>query len=85
MKKVYVKPELMFENFFLSANIAGDCGIKTYTPNSGQCAYPVDAGDFGTWNIFIDTVDACTTKEQDGEYNGICYDVPFSEANLFNS
>lgn len=84
MKKTYVKPEIMFENFALSTNIAGDCEVKTWTPNSGSCAYEVK-DEFGdTYNVFLTEMSACTTKPQEGAYNNICYHVPYGE-NLFNS
>lgn len=88
MKKTYTKPEILFENFSLSTNIAGTCDIKTNTPAQGTCAYVVTAGPL-TWNVFTSGISACTTSEAedgaaDGAYNGICYDVPFGD-NLFNS
>ena len=84
MKKTYNKPEIMFESFTLSTNIAGDCKVKTWTPNSGSCAYEVK-DEFGdTYNVFTSAVTLCTTHEEDGEYSNICYDVPYGD-NLFNS
>lgn len=88
MKKVYTKPEIMFESFTLSASIAGDCGTKTNTPSQGNCAYGEDT-DFGV-AIFTDAVTACVYKESndgsaDGIFNGICYHVPTEGMNLFNS
>lgn len=84
MKKHYEKPQIMFEDFTLSTNIAGTCTVKTWTPNSGECAYPVTDEFLGTVNVFTSSTQACTTTEDDGEYNGICYHVPFGD-NLFNS
>lgn len=84
MKKVYEKPQIMFESFTLSTNIAGDCEHKTWTPNSGTCAYEIETV-VGTRFVFISEVQSCTTKEQDGEFNGICYHNPSEANNLFNS
>lgn len=85
MKKRYEKPQIVFEDFTLSTNIAGDCDVKTWTPNSGKCAYPVKDEFLGTLNIFTsEMVGICTTPEKDGEYNGICYHAPYGD-NLFNS
>lgn len=84
MKKMYFKPQIAFESFELSTNIAGDCEVKTWTPSQGNCAYKVDAGAFGTINVFLDTIAACTTHPSDGAYDEICYDVPYGD-NLFNS
>ena len=84
MKKVYTKPEIMFESFTLSQAIAGDCSVKTHTPNSGDCAYEIYDEFLGTSYLFTGEVSACKTVEADGEYNGICYHVPYDES-LFNS
>ena len=84
MKKTYVKPRIVIETFGLSTSIAGDCETKTNTPNSGKCAYTYEDEFFGEINLFIEGVDACKIKEQDG-YNGICYHVPLDTTTLFNS
>ncbi len=84
MKKTYIKPEIVFENFSLSTNIAASCDFKTYTPNSGTCAYTYEDEFLGTINLFLSDVNACTTKEADGEYNGFCYHTPYDQT-LFNS
>ena len=84
MKKVYTKPEIMFETFTLSENIAGDCNTIIDSANSGNCAYEVYDEFLGIQNIFVTGVDACKITEADGEYNGICYHTPYDEA-LFNS
>lgn len=89
MKKKYEKPVILFDNFALSTNIAGDCGKKTNTPAQGTCAYVVTAGP-KTWNVFMSDMELCTTSEAtdgaaDGAYNGICYHIPTEGYNLFNS
>jgi hypothetical protein len=38
MKKVYTKPEIMFEDFTLSTNIAGDCEGEFVNATKGSCA-----------------------------------------------
>lgn len=84
MKREYAKPQIMFEDFTLSTNIAGDCEVKTWTPNSGSCAYEF-TDEFGdTWKVFVSEVAACGTNEGDRAYDNICYHVPYGE-NLFNS
>lgn len=83
MKKTYTTPKIVFESFVLSTNIAGDCEVKTWTPNSGTCAYPVKEDGF-TWNVFLDTVQACTTTQAEGAYDNICYHT-FEGNSLFNS
>ena len=100
MKKAYKKPEIMFESFASSVNIAGDCEAKTSTPNSGYCG--LDLGE-GVGFLFLAMAGSeCTPPyavtpelnwkgEYDGEapytgedYNTLCYHIP-TNANLFNS
>lgn len=89
MKRVYSKPQIYFESFSLSQNIAAGCEVKTNTPAQGQCGV-----NYGPFVVFLDSVGSqCTGDGRvqdvggDGEYGGICYHV-FSndgENNLFNS
>ena len=83
MKKEYTKPKIMFEDFALSTNIAGSCEVHVQGANAGTC---------GLWfagqMIFQDGVAGCLYKPTlggDGSYNGMCYHVPISSHNLFNS
>lgn len=85
MKKMYSKPEIVFESFVLSTNIAGNCKTIINTPSYGNCAYSVTDEFLGPLNIFVTGVSACTTTEADGEYNGICYQTPVDTSSLFNS
>lgn len=85
MKKAYLKPMIVFESFTLSTNIAGDCEIRTWTPSSGNCAYEI-TDEFGdTSFVFLDTIQACTTHQQDDGTSGFCYHVPYDNNTLFNS
>ncbi len=81
MKKVYSKPEIIFEDFALSTNIAGNCEVKTNTPSQMQCAYYSDFDEA----VFLDTIQACSTYPSEGVYDGFCYHVPTEDKNLFNS
>lgn len=81
MKKPYVKPLISYEDFCLSQNIAASCAIKTWTPSQNQCPYLTRSGH----QVFVSPMGACTTKEDDGEHNGICYHVPLASNTLFNS
>jgi len=82
MKKAYSKPQIMYEDFSLSTNIAGDCEKRTNTPNSGTCGV-----SYGPYVVFLDTMGSCTLKAgtDDGEWNGFCYHVVTNGQNLFNS
>lgn len=81
MKKAYSKPEIVFEGFALSTNIAGDCEVKTHTPSYGNCAY-----DMGGYMVFTTDVTACAGMPiEDSESNGFCYHVPNPSSSIFNS
>ena len=42
MKKLYSKPEIIFESFTLSTNIAANCELKTALPSSTEaCGYQI--------------------------------------------
>lgn len=84
MKKKYIKPNIIFESFTLSTNIAGDCEVKTNLPSNNTCGM-----DFSGLHVFLDSVTGCsdiqiTDEGGDGDFNQICYHVPSGE-NLFNS
>ena len=89
MKKAYAKPEIIFESFSLSQNIAAGCEVQTDTPSRNQCGL-----EWGPDILFLDSMgNVCTGAGKvtsvggDGEANGICYHV-FSnngERNLFTS
>ena len=80
MKKTYTKPELYFESFELSANIATGCGIITKTATQGICGY--DQPGIGT--LFVQKEAGCSYIGADGDYS-VCYDVPTGELKLFTS
>ena len=82
MKKTYSKPEIMFENFAVSSNIAAGCSILTnYAEN--ECSYVYTDEFDTTYNIFTIS-GVCTTYQQDG-YAGICYHVAADTSSLFTS
>lgn len=86
MKKIYTKPEIMFESFTLSTNIAKDCEIPTFTPNNTSCAYQPEGLNY---SIFTSAIAACRDSGNqvidDDEKNGFCYHVPIESNNFFNS
>lgn len=100
MKKAYNKPEIIFEDFSLSTNIAGDCDvIDGVNAAYGSCGIELP----GIGIVFVTGV--CERKENDpdnlvyvtvtgsdgsyspniGPYDSICYHVPQQNNNLFNS
>ena len=80
MKKAYTKPELYFESFQLSANIAS-CGHFDYgTANSGDpanCSFDLD----GIGTVFSD---GCDYGTQDSTWDSFCYHGSLAEM-LFGS
>lgn len=90
MKKAYKKPEIMFEDFSLSCNIAAGCepGGIVGNPSKGVCGVLTSSGDV----IFNSSVgDVCVFKptdfgsSSDDEWDGFCYHTPVEYSNLFNS
>lgn len=99
MKKVYKKPMIMFESFASSVNIAGDCEVKTNTPNTKQCGLDW----YGDNVLFLDIEGTLCKGEIGlitpgpggddgfmegpfGEHDMLCYHVPNKGLNnLFNS
>ena len=86
MKKAYKKPEIMFEDFSLSGNIASNCESIVGNPSKGTCAVEGTGGI----NMFSDSVSACDfTPAGEGDaadmWDGFCYHVPTEYNNLFNS
>ena len=84
MKKEYVKPEIVFESFKLSTNIAGACVHKGNAADVNTCDF-----DTGVGVIFVNPV-ACSEKDgefcvPDGSYMGYCYDVPNADSRVFAS
>ncbi len=82
MKRVYEKPQIMFEDFSLSTNIAAGCEVTT---NFSRGGCPLKDSVFG--NIFLEGMSVCETEIEDGSSmsNGICYHIPTESNNLFNS
>lgn len=84
MKKVYEKPQFMFESFEMSTNIASGCQHTNVTYSSGQtgCGYKV--GRFDDMIVFTTEVN-CESTYDDGKFNEICYHVPTAGNTIFNS
>jgi hypothetical protein len=86
MKKEYKKPEIMFESFALSTNIAA-CTFQASFDAAllGACkGYPIRT-PFGVQVVFIGIETGCQTEAQNGEYKGVCYHAPTESYNLLNS
>jgi hypothetical protein len=81
MRKEYSKPNIMFESFSLSTNIAGDCSVKTGSPSDNVCGHDI----YPFKDVFISSETGCQVTFENGQYGGICYHVPDGTNNLFNS
>ena len=79
-KKIYGKPEIVYEDFSLTATIAAACANST-NPTYNVCGtkYP---GVSET--LFTGDIPGCDTKVDDG-FGGICYHTPIDGTKLFNS
>ncbi len=77
----------MFEDFTLNNAITTGCTSLVGGPTPGVCPYKVISGR-KTINIFLSSMgDVCDQKEDDDEYNSLCYHVfsPDAAGALFNS
>lgn len=80
MKKTYQTPDIYFDTFQLSTNIAA-CKVHNYTMSNGECGFEV-----GSRVAFTTEVTGCKWKITDGSmFDGLCYHVPTDLNNLFNS
>lgn len=81
MKKVYSKPEIMFEDFTLSSSIAS-CDVQAES-TMDQCAVEFVPG---VSYIFLEGMNICDVPIVDGSgEDGVCYHNPTPGNNLFNS
>ena len=86
MKKNYSKPEIMFEDFALSTNIAAACQNEaTHDAALGKWGCKGYKLERANIVVFMEEFSGCTTVEADGDYNGYCYYNPSIPLNLFGS
>ena len=81
MKKTYAKPQIVFESFQLTANIAGDCNTRPNSADEATCGY----NDNG-WIVFQNS-SVCIDIQvnPDGKHNRLCYHVPTGDISVFTS
>lgn len=79
MKKPYVKPQVYFENFQLSASIALGCKLLSH---AAENVCPVDDPDLGV-KIFMETI-GCSYTPGPGDEKP-CYDPPADSTRVFSS
>lgn len=81
MKRVYTKPDVVFESFSLSSSITANCA-KEANFSSGQCGFEYT----DEMTIFMNSIQGCTFIESDGNWQDrVCYHNPYDWNNLFNS
>ena len=82
MKKTYTKPEIIFEDFTASTNIAAGCE----GPAVGHAKDSCFIQGTGNIRIFDDGMNQCEYTPFPGDpYDGYCYHTPTDSNNLFNS
>lgn len=79
MKKSYVKPQVFYEDFQLSANIAETCGSATHTYTANTCVW-----EYGNLVLFMN-VCKDNAADFDTSTGKTCYHHPTSEVSLFAS
>ena len=80
MKKTYVKPQVYFESFQLSANVAGGCNLIS---NQSQNQCPYTDPELGV-TFFATAPSPCTYTPGPNDKKP-CYNVPDSGATIFTS
>ena len=83
MKKIYSKPEVVFESFMVSTSIAAGCEVDTDQASRGNCGLK-----FGSYILFVSVETGCNfwnEKNPNESADGICYHNPSENNNLFNS
>ena len=85
MKKTYSPPDIFFDSFALSENIASansNCTRNITNMYSNSCGLW-----FGDKVVFTIAAAGCDFKTQDGSpfFDGLCYHIPTADNRLFNS
>lgn len=84
MKK-YTKPQIVFESFTTSTNIAGNCEVIFDLQGRDTCGFPGSLAGYVVFNTGADGTNCTYPGQTDTQYNGLCYHVPDPTRNLFNS
>lgn len=79
MKRTYQKPQIAFENFVLTQNIATACGVYGNGNTLGKPGHGDISScgwDVGGVTVWTDTIPCTIPRPADGEYDGVCYNSP---------
>ena len=90
MKKNYQKPDIFFEDFAFSSNIAAGCGVADKVHDS-VCQYNANHGnpddchfyDNGA-KLFLES-GSCLSTPVDGMFGNLCYHTAGEDSRIFNS
>jgi hypothetical protein len=91
VKKKYGKPEVTFENFSLSSNIAGNCGSSLNHHSYDSCGCYTTSSDPLHGCVFVDngftvfTSSAICDVQPDSGWSQVCYHVVTDELKAFTS
>ena len=86
MKKAYSKPDMVFESFTMSTNIAGDCeGNPVHNPSRYVCGIPGSGPGMNLFSADMTGANGCQIPHQDDVNDEFCYHNPSEYSNLFNS
>lgn len=80
MKLAYEAPEIIYEDFSLSASIAAGCEFKTQLQAEGVCGYMME-GDV----VFAASISGCKYIPPEEEEDTICYHNPSDLRNIYTS
>jgi hypothetical protein len=80
MRKTYSKPDIHFDNFALSTNVAANCEFQTPLPRADECGIP-----YFNWIVFQSELQGCNKISESGIWDSMCYHQPTETNNLFTS
>lgn len=85
MKKQYVKPTIEFESYELDEFVAN---CTNTMPNQSRTSCEIDYGGLPLFDA--DVNDGCEMDDSelmpdDGDHDGPCYHIPFTDTNFFGS
>lgn len=87
MKKIYSKPEILFEDFAVTATIASGCE-RPCNQNEGTCAFEFQCGPWVMYIFNLEPGSPCSDGAENlvgTEHDGLCYHAPSESFNTFSS
>lgn len=83
MKKIYTKPEIIFDSFELSQSIAAGCELLSSGTRETGCTVSVP-GDFGE-TLYTFFAEGSCDRYSPAELDSLCYHAPADAYNVFSS